>query len=132
MWEDNDDDFSEDGEEHNKDYFQRLRESQKEMLKIDLVRGADMPMSYEEWVELFGTPTEEDLRDITQAYINHYHRHGDEYISMLVSAFDIEWVNHLLSYNEYVEEYELCAIIKSHLDIYHNEESIKNERKKIF
>ena len=123
MWEDNNDD--EFGEEHNKDYFHKLRETEKEMLKIDLVRGAVMPMSVSEWTELFGAPTEEDLADITQAYIKQYHQHGDEYIELLIDAFGVKWITHLLQFNEMMEEYELCSIIKSHLDIY-NKENIQH------
>jgi len=115
---DDDDDF---GNDKPNDYFQQIRQTEKEILKIDLNRGMTMPMSLSEWREIFGEPTNEDLHDITQAYIKQYHHYGDEYISSLVDAFDVKWIRYLLSYNEEVEEYELCALIKEHLDIHHKE-----------
>ena len=103
------------------DYFGNLREMEKEMLKIDMHRHLGMPPSLNEWIEMFGQPTDEDLSDITQVYMKNYHHYGDEYIPELVSAYDINWVNTLLTYNEEIEEYELCAIIKQHLDVYKKE-----------
>jgi hypothetical protein len=118
MWDDeNEEDFHEEESKGNS-YFQKLRETEKEMLKIDLTRGSIMPMGIEEWTELFGAPTEEDMFDITQAYFKQYHRNSQPSIYQLVEAFGIEWINFLLSYNEEQEEYELCAILKSHLDVY--------------
>lgn len=122
MWEDsNEDDFDNEDDNRFGGYFDRVRESEKEILKIDMNRSLQMPPSLEEWKQFFGEPTEEDCADITQAYLKQYHHHGDDSISMLIDAFDINWVKYLLQYNEMVEEYELCSIIKSHLDIYKKE-----------
>ena len=103
-------------EDFSNDYMKHLREMEKEMLKIDLSRGSVMPMSVKDFIELFGEPTDEDLFDITQAYIKQYHTHGDEFIQILVDSYGKEWVRYLLQYNESIEEYELCAILKEHLD----------------
>lgn len=116
-WDDNEDDFENEDGNHRRGYFDRIREHEKEMLKIDMVRNFQMPPSLEEWKEFFGEPTDEDCADITQAYIKQYHHYGDEYIANLVDAFDINWIRYLLWYNESVEEYELCAILKEHIDI---------------
>jgi len=114
-WDDNEDDF--DREENHNGYFDRIRQHEKEMLKIDMNRNLQMPPSLEEWKQFFGEPTDEDCADITQAYIKQYHHYGEEYIPNLVDAFDINWIRYLLLYNESVEEYELCAILKQHIDI---------------
>jgi len=115
-WDDNEDEFNGDDGNHRNSYFDRLRDREKEMLKINMVRHLEFPPSLEEWREFFGEPTDEDLADITQAYLKQYIHYGDKHIAQFVDAFDINWVQYLLSYNESVEEYELCAIIKSHID----------------
>ena len=122
-WNDNEDEFDNEDDNQGGGYFDRIREHEKEMLKIDMNRNLQMPPSLEEWKQFFGEPTDEDSADITQAYIKQYHHYGDEYIADLVDSFDIKWVQYLLRYNESVEEYELCAILKNHLDI--NKESYK-------
>lgn len=100
----------------------RFREMEKEMFKIDLSRGGAMALDYEEFVGIFGEPNDLDLYDLTQAYIKLYMKQGDdECIPYIVDMYSEEWMNILLNYNERVEEYELCAIIKSHLDIYKKE-----------
>ena len=113
-WDDNEDDF--DREENHNGYFDRIRQHEKEMLKINMIRHFEFPPSLEEWKEFFGEPTDEDLTDITQAYLKQYHYYGENNIAQFVDAFDINWVEYLLWYNESVEEYELCSILKSHLD----------------
>jgi len=114
-WDDNEDEF--DREDNHNGYFDKLRNREKEMLKINMVRHFEFPPSLEEWREFFGEPTDVDLTDITQAYLKQYMHYGDKHITEFVDAFDINWVRYLLSYNESVEEYELCAIIKSHIDV---------------
>ena len=104
------------------DYMKHLRDMEKEMMKIDLSRGGAMPLDLKEYMEIFGEPSDEDLYDITQAYIKLYIKQGDDcYIPFIVDAYGKGWVEYLLKYNERVEEYELCAIIKEHLDIYEEE-----------
>ena len=77
-----------------------------------------MPMSIKDFSELFGEPTEEDMFDITQAYMKQYHTHGEDFIPVIIEAYSKEWVEYILKYNEGVEEYELCSIIRDHLDEY--------------
>lgn len=120
-WDDNEDDF--DREDSHNGYFDRLRQSEKEILKINMIRHFEFPPSLEEWKEFFGEPTDEDLADITQAYLKQYMHYGEKNIVQFVDAFDINWVRYLLWYNESIEEYELCSILKSHLD--KNKESHK-------
>lgn len=100
------------------DYMKHLREMEKETLKIDLHRGSYMPLSIKDFLEMFGEPSDEDLHDITQAYLKQYHTHGDDIIEHLIEAYSREWINLLLQYNVTVEEYEICAILKEHLDIH--------------
>ena len=103
-------------------YIKKLRDMEKELMKIDLSRGGAMPLNLNEYTEIFGEPTDLDLYDITQAYIKLYMKQQDDiYIPFVVDAYGKGWVDYLLKYNERVEEYELCAIIKEHLDIYEKE-----------
>lgn len=103
--------------EENEDYMKHFRDLEKEMLKIDLDRGSVMPLTVDDFTDLFGEPTEVDLSDMTQSYLRQYHRHGEEHIPIIVESFSKEWVTRLLKHNEDAEEYELCAIIKEHLDV---------------
>lgn len=119
------DDFGEFPINNGDDYIKRIRYMEKEMMKIDLSRGGAMPLDLKEYVEIFGEPTDDDLFDITQAYIKLYMKQGEDcYIPFVVDAYGKGWVEYLLKYNERVEEYELCAIIKEHLDIYKKETTV--------
>jgi len=109
------------------DYMKKLRDMEKELMKIDLSRGGAMPLDLNEYIELFGEPSDLDLHDITQAYIKLYMKQCEDiYIPFVVDAYGKGWVEYLLKYNERVEEYELCAIIKEHLDVYEEELNISN------
>jgi hypothetical protein len=113
-----DDDFREFPLNNSEDYIKQLRDMEKEMMKIDLSRGGAMPLDLNEYMEIFGEPTDLDLYDITQSYIKLYMKQQDDiYIPFVVDAYGNDWVDCLLKYNERVEEYELCALIKEHLDI---------------
>lgn len=106
---------------------ERFREMEKEMFKIDLSRGGAMALDYGEFVDIFGEPNDLDLYDLTQSYIKLYMKQGDdECIPYIVDMYSEEWMNILLNYNERVEEYELCAILKSHIDIYKEEVKTSN------
>ena len=56
------------------------------MLKIDLSGGGVMPMTIDDFSDLFGEPTEDDLYDITQAYMKQYHTHGEEFVPIIIDA----------------------------------------------
>jgi len=117
--------FSSSGNQDNESYFHPIREMEKEMMKIDLSRGGVMPLTLEEYTEVFGTPSNLDLYDITQSYIKLYLKQGNDlYIPFLVDSYGKDWVEKLLKYNEEIEEYELCSIIKEHLDIYKEETKV--------
>lgn len=67
--------------------------------------------------ETFGEPNEAMLMDLTQEFIEAYHRHGVDPIE-LVEGFGTDWVQLLMKYNEEVEEYELCAIFRDLINDY--------------
>ena len=112
--------------ENNERLRMHFREMEKEMLKIDLSRGGVMPMTIDDFSDLFGEPTEDDLYDITQAYMKQYHTHGEEFVPIIIDAYGKEWVEFLLKYNENVEEYELCSIFRDHLNDYKKSASTSN------
>lgn len=101
------------------DYHDHMKDMEKEMFKIDVSRGNVMALDYEEFIDVFGEPNDEDLFDLTQAYIKLYMKQNDdECIPWLVDMYGEKWVKCFLNYNERIEEYELCSIFKEHLDIY--------------
>ena len=65
----------------------------------------------------FGEPKKDMLTDMTQEFISTYHRHGVDPFE-LVDGFGIDWVQLLMSYNEEIEEYELCAIFRDLINDY--------------
>ena len=115
----------------NEDYFENyknhMKDMEKEMFKIDASRSGVMPLGYEEFVDIFGEPNDEDLFDLTQSYIKLYMKQGtDECIPYVVDSYGEMWVKAFLKYNERVEEYELCALFKEHLEIYQKELETSN------
>ena len=104
------------------DYHNHMRDMEKEMLKIDASRGGVMPLDYDEFVDIFGEPTDLDMFDLSQAYIKLYMKQGDDdCIPWLVDMYGKRWVEEFLNYNVRIEEYELCSLFKEHLDIYKEE-----------
>lgn len=104
------------------DYQHHMKDMEKQMFKIDVSRGGVMALDYDEFVDIFGEPNDEDLFDLTQAYIKLYMKQGDdECIPFVVDMYGETWVECFLKYNERIEEYEICSILKEHLDIYKKE-----------
>ena len=100
------------------DYSEHMKHMEKEIFKIDVSRGGVMALEYDEFVEIFGKPNDEDMFDLSQSYIKLYLKQGDEScIPFVVDMYGERWVNEFLKYKERVEEYELCSIFKEHLEI---------------
>jgi len=103
------------------DYSDQIRHMEKEMFKIDVSRGGVMALDYEEFIDIFGEPSDEDMFDLSQSYIKLYMKQGDDScIPYVVDMYGEVWVSEFLKYNERVEEYELCSLFKEHLEIYNN------------
>lgn len=104
------------------DYSEQMKHMEKEIFKIDVSRGGLMALEYDEFVNIFGEPNDEDLFDLSQSYIKLYMKQGDDScIPFLVDSYGDKWINVFLKYYERNEEYELCSILKEHLDIYKEE-----------
>lgn len=73
---------------------------------------------YYEFVQLWGEPKEEHLKELTQHLLESYHMGGDDVIDSIGDGFGVGWLQALIDYNEGVEEYELCSVIKEILDTY--------------
>jgi len=114
-----------DNEDYNhgmEDYRGHMRNMEKEMFKIDVSRGGAMALDYNEFIDIFGYPSDEDMFDLCQAYIKVYMKQGDDScIPYVVDMYGKKWVEEFLKYNERIEEYELCSLFKEHLDIYQKE-----------
>ena len=65
----------------------------------------------------FGEPKQAMLMDLSQEFIEAYHRYGTDPYE-LVDGFGIDWVQLLMNYNEEIEEYELCAIFRDLINDY--------------
>ena len=65
----------------------------------------------------FGEPKKAMLMDLTQEFVEAYHRLGTDPID-LVNGFGVDWVELLMKYNEDIEEYELCAIFRDLINDY--------------
>ena len=73
---------------------------------------------YYEFVQLWGEPKEDHLKELTQHLLKSYHIGGDKVIDSIGEGFGVGWLQALIDYNEGVEEYELCSVIKEILDTY--------------
>lgn len=73
------------------------------------------------FIKHFGEPKEAMLMDLTQEFMEAYHRYGVDPIE-LVKGFGVDWIELLMKYNEDIEEYELCAIFR---DLVNDYEQIK-------
>jgi hypothetical protein len=65
----------------------------------------------------FGEPKKAMLMDLTQEFVEAYHRLGTDPYE-LVDGFGVDWIELLMKYNEGIEEYELCAIFRDLINDY--------------
>lgn len=71
----------------------------------------------EGFIKTFGEPKQTMLMDLSQEFIEAYHRYGTDPYD-LVEGFGADWVKLLMKYNEDIEEYELCAIFRDLINDY--------------
>ena len=79
--------------------------------------NAEEIKTVEGFIKHFGEPKEAMLMDLTQEFMEAYHRYGVDPIN-LVEGFGTDWVQLLMKYNEGIEEYELCAIFRDLINDY--------------
>lgn len=78
-----------------------------------------------DFVKAYGEPKESMLIELTQSVIATYHRLGVDEIE-LVGGFGVDWLQLLLTYNEEIEEYELCAVFRDLINNYKNQRNEKS------
>lgn len=79
-----------------------------------------MPLGVDEFIELFNTPTEEDLDILTQCFMKSYLNtdiDDDNEIAFLVDKWGLDWLEYFTKHNIKKEEYELCSILKDVIDV---------------
>ena len=67
--------------------------------------------------KLFGEPKTGMLMDLSNEFIDSYHRYGTDPFE-LVDGFGLDWVKLIMDYNESIEEYELCAVFRDLINDY--------------
>lgn len=101
------------------EYMKYLQQREKEMFKIDVSRTGYCPLPYNEFIEIFGEPTDDDMFDMKESYFKHVHMALDlELIPYIIDGFSLGWIQRILEYCVSTEEYELCAVLKEHIEIY--------------
>jgi hypothetical protein len=118
---DNDDDFLEFNNHSNgeDERIQKIKKAQRLMFIHDLERfpTQPMPISYLEFVDVFGEPTREDKDIMTQAFIKDYLRisntDSQKECGTLCAKWGLDWLDIFLQHNVEHEEYELCSIFKT-------------------
>ena len=69
-------------------------------------------LSMDDYVRIYGElPSHTVLKRMTQEFIKSYHTLGVDSIH-LVDGYGLDWMDALITYNEEVEEYELCTIFR--------------------
>ena len=93
-------------------WVERQMEIEKAMLFSELRRGIPIPLSPQDWDEMWELTTE-DMNTMTQAWIRHFMRESDSNRGKwnIINAYRNEWLSQLLHHNEEQEEYELCSLI---------------------
>lgn len=79
---------------------------------LELHRSQPVPLNPTEFYDLFGYPTIEDMKIITQVLITDYHRYGDEENGFIYDKWGLAWMYEIMKFNSEIEEYELSAIVR--------------------
>lgn len=137
-------------EEHEmENFFNRMNEKKRNidfaLLKQTLKRGNSMPLSVDEFENLFGKIREDDLEDLTYQFIstmngiednewthiigmeNPSEYQKDEMKAWIVDGWGEDWVKEILIYNQDKENYEDCARIFEALQHYTNLDNFVNK-----
>jgi hypothetical protein len=93
-------------------WVDRQMEIEKQLLFSELNSGIPIPLSPQDWDEMWGL-TEEDMNDMTQVWIRHFMRvgHSNKGKWNIINTYRREWLIQLLYHNEEKEEYELCSLL---------------------
>lgn len=81
---------------------------------LELHRSSPVPLDPHEFENMFGAPSNEDLRIMSQVLITDIHKFTYDFV---VDKWGLDWIEDILQFNILVEEYELCSIFKEVLDI---------------
>ena len=137
-------------EEHEmENFFNRMNEKKRNidfaLLKQTLKRGNSMPLSVNQFEDLFGKIREDDLEDLTYQFIatmngiednewthilgmeNPSEYDKDEMKAWIVDGWGEDWVKEILIYNQDKENYEDCARIFEALQHYTNLDNFVNK-----
>lgn len=68
-----------------------------------------VPLDPNEFENMFGSPTKEDLEILTQLLIKDIHNRRAD---MVIDKWGLSWIQDILKFNEGVEEYELCSVFQ--------------------
>jgi len=116
-YEGQDDDLFGGNEREDDDRLEVLRKAQRLMFINDLEKqpSQPMPVSIEEFIHLFGLPSDEDIEIMTQLFLKDYMKYMKletaDY-AHLCSKWGLDWLDFFRKFNEETEEYELCAVLK--------------------
>ena len=139
----NEEDYNEFEEFHNR-MNEKKRDIDFAMLKQTLKRGNSMPLTVEQFVELFGEIRDDDFHYLTQQFIQVIHGieddewthilgmdnptklQKDEMKAWIVDGWGEDWIKEILMWNQDKEEYENCSTIWDALKQYSNIENFVN------
>ena len=113
-YEDNDDDVFGRPDDENDERLNMIRKTHRLMFIDDLEKHQyqALPLDPIEFSEMFGNPTDEDMKIITQVFLKDYlFWEGKSDETMLYEKWGGDWIMELLKFNEDKEEYELCSIM---------------------
>jgi hypothetical protein len=92
------------------DYFRKMNR----LLFIDDLekhRTEIVPISPEDFIHLFGEPTDEDFEIMTQILISDVHMIHNTHHT-IIDKWGVDWIIQIMNFNVQKEEYELCAILR--------------------
>lgn len=79
---------------------------------VEKYRTQPVPLDPIEFIDLFGKPTNEDMRILTQALLADYHVYDMIHSTNIYDRWGLAWIYEIMEFNARIEEYEISAILR--------------------
>lgn len=79
---------------------------------IEKYRTQPVPLDPIEFIDLFGKPTNEDMRILTQAFLADYHVYDNIHSTNIYDRWGLAWIYEIMEFNARIEEYEISALLR--------------------
>jgi len=114
---------SEDDNEYMDELNNKAQKFQRLLFFHDIEKYPDgvMAVTVDEFIEIFGVPTDEEFGIITKCLLNDFKRHdinNPKFIRKIQDKWSIDWMECILEWNSDMEKYENCVKIRDFVNSY--------------